>query len=212
MEPQTIYEIVGYLASILIAISLMMRSILRLRIINLVGSALFTVYGIVIGATPVAVVNFFIVLVNIYYLFQIYGTREFFNLLEVAPDSSYLRYFLDFHAQEIHKFLPGFRFQPERDQLIFFILRDVVPAGLFVAERVEPGALLVQLDYVIPGYRDLKVGRFLYSQKSGIFRQRGVERIYTRPGNPAHAKYLRRMGFEPGCALQEEPMYCLRLD
>ncbi len=212
MQLQTIYEIIGYLASVLVAVSLMMRSILRLRLINLIGSVLFTIYGLVIGAIPVAAVNFFIVLINIYYLFQIYGAREFFNLLEVAANSSYLRYFLDFHTQEIQKFSPGFHFAPDHEQLIFFILRDIVPAGLFVAERVEPGSLLVQLDYVIPGYRDLKVGRFLYSHKSGIFRARGVERIYTRPGNSIHAKYLRRMGFEPGCALQGEPMYCLGLD
>ena len=34
-------EIIGYIASVLVAISLMMSSILRLRIINLVGASVF---------------------------------------------------------------------------------------------------------------------------------------------------------------------------
>jgi hypothetical protein len=61
-------ELVGYLASVLVAISLMMRSLNKLRVINLSGSLLFTVYGFTIGAYPVAVLNAFIVLVNIFYL------------------------------------------------------------------------------------------------------------------------------------------------
>jgi hypothetical protein len=68
MDAPYYLELLGYLASILIAISLMMRSLNKLRIINLVGSLLFTVYGSIIGAYPVAVLNAFIVLVNVYYL------------------------------------------------------------------------------------------------------------------------------------------------
>jgi|ERR1051325_4597590 hypothetical protein len=52
-----IYELIGYVASVLVAISLTMTSILRLRIINLTGSACFTLYGLLIGAYPVAIVN-----------------------------------------------------------------------------------------------------------------------------------------------------------
>ena len=68
MEPINLLEMVGYTASVLVAISLMMRSLHKLRIINLSGSFLFTVYGFAIGAYPVAVLNAFIVLVNLFYL------------------------------------------------------------------------------------------------------------------------------------------------
>ena len=61
-------EFLGYLASTLVAISLMMRSLTKLRVINLSGSLLFTVYGFSIGAYPVAFLNAFVVLVNIFYL------------------------------------------------------------------------------------------------------------------------------------------------
>ena len=70
MDAVNSFEMLGYLASVFVALSLMMRSLTKLRVINLIGSVLFTAYGLIISAYPVAVVNAFIVLVNIYYLQQ----------------------------------------------------------------------------------------------------------------------------------------------
>lgn len=208
MQAQQIYEIIGYIASVLIAVSLMMRSILRLRMINLVGAVFFTVYGLVIRAYPVAAVNFFIVLIDLYYLYQMLSTREFFRLLEVRPDSEYLRYFLNFYEKDIRQFQPAFQFEPGVPQLAFFILRNLVPAGLLIGELRNDGQdLYVKLDYAIPGYRDLKIGRFLYQDHSGDFLSRGIRNIYTEAGAPKHARYLQQMGFQATA----DGAYCLTL-
>ena len=74
METINFYELLGYSASLLIALSLSMRSLLTLRVINLTGALLFTIYGLLIGALPVAALNFYIVLVNLYYLHQMFRT------------------------------------------------------------------------------------------------------------------------------------------
>lgn len=70
MDAVMSFETLGYLASVFVAVSLMMRSLTKLRVINLIGALLFTAYGLIIAAYPVAVVNGFIVLVNLYYLQQ----------------------------------------------------------------------------------------------------------------------------------------------
>lgn len=72
MDNAVIWEWVGYLASVVVAISLMMSNIKKLRWWNLVGAALFVAYGLAIGALPVALVNFFIVLIDLYYLIKLY--------------------------------------------------------------------------------------------------------------------------------------------
>ncbi|QDF76306.1 MULTISPECIES: YgjV family protein [Shewanella] len=72
MEMATIWEWVGYLASVVVAISLMMSNIKKLRWWNLFGAALFVAYGLAIDALPVALVNFFIVLIDAYYLVKLY--------------------------------------------------------------------------------------------------------------------------------------------
>ena len=61
-------EIIGYAASILVAISLTMSQILKLRIYNLIGALAFCIYGFLIPAYPIFFVNGFIVCINIYYL------------------------------------------------------------------------------------------------------------------------------------------------
>jgi hypothetical protein len=213
MDPQLIYELIGYAASVLVALSLMMRSILRLRILNLIGALFFAIYGLVIQSYPVAGVNFFIVLVNLYYLYQIFSAQEYFNLLPVDPSDRYLQYFLDYHRAEIQKFEPGFSFDLRPEQWIFFSLRDEVPAGLFVAEHSDPDELFVQLDYVIPRYRDLKLGKFIYqAQNAGLFQKRGIRRIYSRPGSREHAQYLRQMGFILQRSASGEQIYQLQLN
>lgn len=187
-------ELLGYLASVLVAISLMMSSVLRLRLINLVGAIAFFVYGVLIGAYPIAAVNAVIIVVNLYFLYRIYTSKEYFKLLKVDSNSAYLRTFLDFYKADIERFIPDYRFAPSEKQLIIFVLRDMVPAGLFIGQRNEQGEFNIYLDFVIPSYRDFKIGRYLYYQ-SGFFQQHGIGKLLSTPHNEVHAKYLKRMGF-----------------
>lgn len=197
MDGQWILEAVGYLASGLVAVSLMMSSILRLRLINLLGSGAFAVYGFLIHAYPVAAVNGFIVLINLYYLRQMLRTREYFRLLEIRADSEYLHAFLHFYAREIRRFLPDFAAPRGGHPLTLFILRDMVPAGLLIGEVEEGDRLRVELDFVIPAYRDFKIGRYLFAEQAEFFRARGIREIVSEGGSPEHQAYLRRMGFSP---------------
>ena len=205
----SIYEIIGYTASILVAISLMMSSILKLRIINLIGAAAFTVYGLLIHAFPVATLNFFIVIIDLYFLIQIFGRKEYFTLLEIRKDSKYLNYFLKFYNRDIKKFQPDFKFDPAKNLVIFFVLRNMVPAGVFIGEIQSEHNLFVTLDFVIPGYRDFKIGKYVYHRKPVFFTSRGFQIICAHPGDKVHEKYLRRMGFLPSSLNGKR---CFRLD
>lgn len=68
-------ELVGYSASIFIAISLMMTDIVRLRVINSIGCLLFVIYGYTVGAYPVALANIIIIIINLYNLYRIKNNK-----------------------------------------------------------------------------------------------------------------------------------------
>ena len=68
-------EWLGYLGSVFVAISLMMTSIIKLRIINMMGAICFAVYGFTIHAMPVAVINSVLIVINLYYLARIFLER-----------------------------------------------------------------------------------------------------------------------------------------
>jgi hypothetical protein len=193
VDSDTLYTLIGYLGSALIVTSLAMRSILKLRWIGLAGAATFVVYGYLIGAWPVVWTNAVIVLIHLHFLRQVRRSGEYFKLLEVRPDSRYLGYFLDHFAEDIESAWPGFTFDPVGETETLFVLRDLVPAGLIVTRPLEAGALEVQLEYAIPGYRDFKIGRYLYDR--GALVKRGYHRAVARPNGRRAVDYLTRMGF-----------------
>ena len=75
MEFNTI-ELLGYASSIMVAISLTMKDIVLLRVLNFIGCVLFTTYGFMIDAMPVVVTNGFISCVNIYFLVKMHQERS----------------------------------------------------------------------------------------------------------------------------------------
>ena len=197
MEASVIYEIIGYVASILIAVSLMMKAIVKLRVINLIGAAFFALYGVLIGSIPVTAMNGFIVVINIYYLIQIYGAKEFFTLLEVKGSDSYLNCFLSFYREDIAKFLPFNNYEYKENDICVFILRDMVPAGVFIGRKEGESELFTEVDYVISQYRDFKTGGYLFSDKKEFFTNKGISTISAKAENKDHSDYLQKMGFKP---------------
>ncbi len=186
----------------------MMSGIVKLRVINFVGAAIFSIYGFMVHAIPVGVLNGFIAVVDLYYIWDIFKAEEFFRILEVMHDSEYLEYFLDFHKEDITKYLPSFSYSPVKDTTVFFILRNSIPAGLILAEEHDHESLFIHLDYVIPGYRDLKIGKYVYKN---IFSKKQVKKIYCESGNAKHDSYLGKMGFEK-TELNGQQLFCLEMD
>lgn len=196
MAPHFLLDLFGYAGSALIVIAITMRSILWLRVVNSAGAAVFVAYGLLIHAYPVAVLNGFVVLVNLYYLTGMFRAKRFFQMLRLKPDSEYLSYFLSFHEREITAILPGFKYRPVENQVTLFIVRDCAPVGIFIAEQ-HASQLRVILDFVIPGYRDLKLGRFMFREQAGFFRERGIREILISPRTKKFGAYLVKVGFEP---------------
>lgn len=62
-------EWVGYLASLVLMVSFLMKNINTLRIVNSTGCSLFVVYGFMLATSwPIIISNAFILGVNIFYL------------------------------------------------------------------------------------------------------------------------------------------------
>jgi len=190
-------ELLGYVASVLVAVSLMMKSIVRLRWYNLFGAVAFAVYGLLIPAYPVFVVNGFIAVVDIYYLWQLYMRREMFDLLEIpSPDDAMYRRFIDFYKEDISRYFPAFSGEGESGSFRFFILRNMVPVALFIGQKREEGVMTILLDYAIPHFRDLKSALYLYKKRRALFLEKGIHLLEIETNHPEYTRFLRRIGFE----------------
>lgn len=193
-----IVEFIGYLASVLVAISLLMSNIRRLRIINLAGAMVFAIYGVLISSWPVFAVNTFIVVVNLVFLFKLSRRKDAFSFFAARPDSGFLREFLSFWREDIRKFFPIFDLERIEKPRARLILRNLNPVGVFIWRDAGQGTAEILIDYVVPGFRDFRNARFLFREHAGEFE--GFDTFQARAWHPLHRKYLKRLGFveDPG--------------
>lgn len=189
-------EGLGYLASVLVAVSLVMSNIRRLRWINLAGALAFTAYAAVVGAWPVFTVNLFIVFVDAYYLERMRARKDFFTLLSITGADPLARKFLLFHRRDIARFFPSFAPEQFQDLQGFFVLRNILPVGAFFYKELPTGEVEIQLDYVIPEYRDHQNADFLYRILNERFGAEGRTALLVTTTVKAHQQYLLQQHFE----------------
>lgn len=196
---ETLIEVVGYVGSGLVILSLMQQSILRLRTIGFVASSTFLIYSIAIEAYPIAVVNVVAAAIHLYYLrLLVRKPHEVFTIFRMRPESRFLEYFLDFYADDIaNRIQPDFKYVREPNTLAIFMLRDMVPAGLVVAKTHGDSSFEILLDYVIPQYRDFKLANWLYSAESGLFAEAKCHCAWTRVTSEEQREYFTKVGFKP---------------
>ena len=190
-----IYEYIGYAASIIVAVSMTFNSIVKFRVVNLIGAAVFAIYGLLIDAYPVAVMNGFIVLVDVYYLIIVYSKKQVFEVLDVENNDSFLEKFLNFNHKDIAEIFPEFNFEARSSSINYLVLRNMTVAGVFLGSKEDGETIKVDLDYVTSEYRDYKNGRFVIDALKDNFKSKGYKQVVTRSSGKGHDIYLRKLGF-----------------
>lgn len=193
-------ELVGYLASALVVLSLTMTSVVRLRVVSLCGSLTFFVYGALIESVPILITNGCIAVINVWFLrreFASGGPRgRDLGVSHIRPDSPFLADFVAFHLADIHHFQPDFHLPAGDDVVTLLLNRDGLPAGLLIGRR-NGNALTIDLDYVLGPYRDSRLGHWLYGPGADIFRNDAITSLRSAGTTDTHRKYLERVGFHP---------------
>jgi len=192
-------EIFGYCASAIIAYSLTRSSIVRLRSINLLGASSFCIYGIIINAYPVALLNGFIALTNVYFLSRLLlNTQRQFSILKVARPSNYVDFFLDYHQQEIKHLFPRFMRDAMNDNRDYFFLTERTEVvGMLSGYAKDAENYVVDFDFVIPAYRDCRLGHFTLGHGQELARKFNYKNIVALADSYEHEAYLSNIGFSP---------------
>lgn len=184
-------EMIGYLGSILVLVSMLMSSVVKLRVINTIGSGVFAAYALMIHSYPTALMNGALVGINIYNLVKLNQRDQAYDLVEGARGDGLLRYLLDYYREDIRTYFPDFPADSGADRA-YIVCCKGNPAGVLLGTDNGQGTLQVLLDYSTPTYRDCSIGAYLY----GKLPTKGVQTlIFGEEESKAHAAYLTRMGF-----------------
>ncbi len=186
-------ELIGYAASVLVVVSLAMTSVVRLRVISLVGSVTFIVYGVLIGSIPIILTNVAVAVLNLVHLRREFGPARALGAVPIEADAPFLRDFVDRHRDEIRRSQPGFDTVPA-DGYALMLTRDALPAGVLIGHP-DGETLRLICDFVLPEYRDSRLGQWLFGDGAAVLRKAGFTRVSSPTGTGGHAAYLRSVGF-----------------
>ncbi len=185
-------ELIGYLGSIFVAISLLMSNVFKLRVINLLGAIFFVIYGILIKAHSVWLVNLFVAIVDLYYIIQLKSAKNLFKFI----NSSYnelIDDFIKYHYDDIIKFFPEFKGEKKNELLYYIIVRNFIIVGVF-GYKYQNGKYQIIIDYIKKEWRDLKNAINFFKTISQNENFNG-KTFFIKTENSQHIKYLKKIGF-----------------
>lgn len=189
-------EIVGWAGSAVIVWSMMQQRILRLRVINLIGSSMQMVYNGILGIWPVFVLNVVLAAIQVVSIVGLLRSRHSeatYDVLPIDPDGAYLRHLLRLHGDDVHEFNPGFT-GPVPGSEAYLVVRGEETVGYVLLHDAGDAVAQVDLDYVTEKYRDFTPGEFVF-RRSDVLRGAGYRRVRSAPG--MRAPYYERIGFAP---------------
>jgi hypothetical protein len=195
---RTALEIIGWISSGLVIVSLAQARVLRFRVLNLAGAVLAVGYNTVLGIWPFVAMNAAIAVIDIYWLRRLFAERHdpsAYSVVEVGPTDAYLAHVIATHLDDIHRFQPAYS-APSTDEprWAFVVQREAETVGAVVLRDSGAGTAVVELDYVTPRFRDFTPGEFVY-RSSDVFARHGVARLVAGPDLASQGEYLERVGF-----------------
>jgi hypothetical protein len=187
-----ILEIIGYIGSALVVVSMLMSSIYRLRIINTIGSIISCIYALLVGAMPLALMNACLIVINLYNLYKLRRTSKPYDMAVCSGGDGLVQYLLDYYKDDIHSIFPDFEANDAKDDTAYVVLCDGNPVGMLMGKQTER-YLDISLDYAAPAFRDMSIGSYVYSRlpEYNINRVRFSKRL-----TDTHRGYLEKMGYK----------------
>lgn len=180
-------EIIGYIGTALVILSMMMSSVVKLRIFNICGSVISLGYAILTMTFPVALLNLVLIVINTIQLINHYRAKRTLRYVNVAADDGFLALIKEHYFEDLYDFFPNARFEGD----VFIVFSGVTVVGVLAGTQ-EGDTMDIHVDYAAPGYRNYSIASFLFP----ILNSRGVERVYTDKGaNRSHRCYLKGIGF-----------------
>jgi hypothetical protein len=190
-------SVIGWGGSALVVVSLLQTRILRLRVLNLVGCVVLVGFNAAIQVWPMVGMNAVLAVINTVHLWRLLRHRhddQEYAVLEVTDSDTYLDHVLRIHERDIERFNPGFSVAGRDNRYAFLVQHGERTVGVVLADDAGDGRAQVELDYVLPEYRDFTPGEFVY-RRSEVFTRHGFRQVIAPPQMRESAAYLRNVGF-----------------
>lgn len=195
MKGNIYFEIFGYIGTALVITSMMMTSVMKLRLINICGGIISAVYSAFYGAWAVVIMNACLIIINVFQIIrQLRHKYKFGHIIVDTNDGSVL-YFLSLYRDDIEKFYPDFRSLLRADAEVHMVFNGGEAIAILAGERTED-IFRIEMYYEIPKYRGAVVEKFLFP----MFKDSGINKVTAAPVKPQSSRMI-KMGFADNCGI-----------
>jgi hypothetical protein len=198
-------DVLGWAGSGLLIFSLMQARVLRFRVLNLVACLILIVFNGLLEIWPMVAMNVVLSLINLWFIRSLVADRHdvrAFEVLEVGPGDAYLRHVLRTHQEDVLKHQPDLAWDGDAaGRRAYLVEHGYETVGVVLAREEPEGVLQIELDYVLPRFRDFSPGEFVW-RRSRLLHEQGYRRVQSPP--EMVGPYYDRIGFR-----REGEMYVL---
>lgn len=191
MDKVMMLELFGYVGSVLVVVSLLMTSVIKLRVLNLAGSIISGTYALIISSFPLVLMNGCLIIINVYNLYKLLNSKQEYELIETKAEDTFISYFLDHYRTDIEKYFPEFRFESSEMDTAYLMCCNADPAGILLGKRRTEKEIEIALEYTTPMFRDCSAGNYLYAELA----KRGIKKLYFKNPGEKHKDYLLKMRY-----------------
>lgn len=189
MEHSLTLEMIGYIGSALVVVSMMMTSMIKLRFFNAAGCVFSVIYAILIFSIPVLALNSILFVVNTFQIIRHYTKKRNYDIIDAEVAGFTFRHFLNKNRKKIVEQNPTFFHHYPDSNYSKVVFCDDTVIGMIIG-RKENEVLSVYMDYIDKNYwnKELINKLHLSIHNDGINKEifktvpKKYEKYYTKAG------------------------------
>ena len=168
-----------------------MSSVIKLRIINIIGSTISGIYAFIIGSFPLALMNTCLIIINVYNIFKLKKESRKYEIVKGDTADSFFKYFVACYNEDIKNYFSYFQKDNVSGNTVYYTFCNETPVGIFIGNR-NGDNVEITVDYTVPNYRDCSVAKFLYIAMS----KAGINKLEIEKPSEKLIPFLTKMGYK----------------
>lgn len=185
-----IFNCIGYVGSLLVIISMMMTSMIKLRFINSTGCVFSIIYSILTLSIPVLILNGALFIINVIQIIRHYIIKRNYEVIHADVDGFTLRHFTHKYEGIIQKENPSFFDNFKKANFARVVFSDDEVVAMIVGKSSKGKELDIYLDFIDKNAKNLK----LFTTIIGELKNEGYKKIAFAHKCPQYNKYYEKIG------------------
>ena len=182
-------EIFGYIGTALVIISMMMTSITKLRIFNITGSIISTIYSVIYNTWPIVVMNSCLIIINTFHLIRSFCHKKIYHCVKIENNDKIIDLFINKNNKDLSCYYNKIDYKSND---LTFVIYDGCEAIALISGNKNNNIFEIKYIYSNKGNRNSNV----FSQLFNELKENNVNVLSSSLVSEKQVKFLLNLKFE----------------